>query len=487
MPADGPWGWAGPLLVTAFAGFLRFWQLGTPRGYIFDEVYYAKDAWSLWRHGVELDATGTGPAFVVHPPLGKWLIAVGEGLFGNTEVGWRVAGAMAGTLSVLVLARAARRLTRSTLLGCVAGLLLACDGLEFVQSRTSMLDIFLMAFVLGAFACLLVDRDQARARLARIDADGARPRPPNGAGPHLGLRWWRIAAGLCLGAGLATKWSSAYYLVGFGLLAFAWDVGARRTAGVRRPFTVALHRDLPPLAGALAALPAAVYLLAWSGWFATSNGWDRHWAEGRSGAFAFVPAALRSWWHYHAEILHFHTTLTAGHPYQSHPIGWLLLVRPVLYFFTSPKYGEQGCGTGAGCVREVIALGTPAIWWTSIAALVATLWLWVAHRDWRAAAVLTGAAAGILPWFRDDLHHRTMFLFYALPALPFLVLALTLAVGLVLGPADAVPRRRWCGAAAAAAYVVLVVVNFFGLLPILGATVIPYASWHARMWFGTWI
>src|SRR5450759_3342959 len=176
MPADGPWGWAGPLLVTAFAGFLRFWQLGTPRGYIFDEVYYAKDAWSLWRHGVELDATGTGPAFVVHPPLGKWLIAVGEGLFGNTEVGWRVAGAMAGTLSVLVLARAARRLTRSTLLG------------------------------------------------------------------------------------------------------FAWDVGARRTAGVRRPFTAALHRDLPPLAGALAALPAAVYLLAWSGWFATSNGWDRHWA-----------------------------------------------------------------------------------------------------------------------------------------------------------------------------------------------------------------
>src|SRR5664279_4822969 len=63
-----------------------------------------------------------------------------------------------------------------------------------------MLDIFLMAFVLGAFACLLVDRDQARARLARIDADGARPRPPNGAGPHLGLRWWRMAAGLCLGA-----------------------------------------------------------------------------------------------------------------------------------------------------------------------------------------------------------------------------------------------------------------------------------------------
>ena len=112
-------------------------------------------------------------------------------------------------------ARIARRMTRSTLLGCVAGLLLALDGLEFVMSRTALLDIFVMFWVLAAFGCLVIDRDRSRARLAaavlrdaeRADAAaeaGMRPLPP-GPGPRLGLRWWRVAAGLCLGLAMRVE------------------------------------------------------------------------------------------------------------------------------------------------------------------------------------------------------------------------------------------------------------------------------------------
>jgi dolichyl-phosphate-mannose-protein mannosyltransferase len=53
MPTDVLWGWLGPLLITAVAGVLRFWNLGRPRAFIFDETYYAKDAWSLLHFGVE--------------------------------------------------------------------------------------------------------------------------------------------------------------------------------------------------------------------------------------------------------------------------------------------------------------------------------------------------------------------------------------------------------------------------------------------------
>ena len=91
---------------------------------------------------------------MVQPPVGKLLIAVGEWIYGLTPLGWRVAPALFGTLAVLVMCRVARRLTRSTLLGCVAGLLLSLDGLEFVLSRTGILDIFLMFFVLAAFGAL---------------------------------------------------------------------------------------------------------------------------------------------------------------------------------------------------------------------------------------------------------------------------------------------------------------------------------------------
>src|SRR4051794_28076705 len=123
MPDDRLWGWLGPGIVTLLAAFLRFDRLRIPHGVVFDEVYYSKDSHDLLRHGVELNQEGTGPGFVVHPPLGKWAIALGEKMFGYNEFGWRFSAAVAGTVSVLIMCRVARRMTRSTLLGCFAGVL----------------------------------------------------------------------------------------------------------------------------------------------------------------------------------------------------------------------------------------------------------------------------------------------------------------------------------------------------------------------------
>src|SRR5689334_11419523 len=55
MPPASWWGWAGPLLVTLFGGFLRFYRLGVPRAVVFDETYYVPDAWSILKHGVEFN------------------------------------------------------------------------------------------------------------------------------------------------------------------------------------------------------------------------------------------------------------------------------------------------------------------------------------------------------------------------------------------------------------------------------------------------
>ena len=95
------------------------------------------------------------------------MMAFGQWTFGLTPFGWRFSAAVIGTLAILLLARIVRRMTRSTMLGCVAGLLLALDGLELVLSRTAILDIFLMFWVLAAFGLLVIDRDRTVARLAR--------------------------------------------------------------------------------------------------------------------------------------------------------------------------------------------------------------------------------------------------------------------------------------------------------------------------------
>ena len=476
MPDDRltSWLWAGA--VTLVAAVLRFVGLGAPQSKIFDEVYYSYDAHNLLLHGVELNTHGTGPGFVVHPPDGKWLIAIGEWLFGYNSFGWRFASAVIGSLSVLLLVRVGRRMFRSTVLGCVAGLLLSFDGLHFVQSRVAMLDIFLMWWVLAAFACLLVDRDEYRGRLAAaVEAgrdlrDGAR---------GLGVRWWRLGAALCLGIGMASKWNAIWYVPAFALMTFAWDCGARRSASVRTPVRDSLRRELPGLVLA-GFVMAAAYLASWTGWFVSPRGWDRHWAQLTGHHVPLVPDPLVSLWEYQREVLHFHTTLTASHPYQSQPWSWLLLGRPVAYYYASP----HGCGA-ASCAREVLAIGTPTLWWPFLAALVAITWRWLARRDWRGAALLTGIGAGLLPWL--PFPERTMFLFYALPALPFLVLAMTMLLGMAIGPPGSLRHRRGYGVTAVGAYVVVVIVTFVYFYPVLAGVTIPYDAWHARMWFSTWI
>ncbi|HUY51627.1 MAG TPA: phospholipid carrier-dependent glycosyltransferase [Streptosporangiaceae bacterium] len=511
MPGSEFWGWAGPLLVTAFGAFLRFNRLGVPKSIIFDETYYVPDALGILHYGVEhnyvssrnaLLAHGnshiftSGGEFVVHPPLGKLFITFGEWTFGLNSFGWRFATALIGSLAILLLARIARRMTRSTLLGCVAGLLMALDGLEFVMSRTALLDIFLMFWVLAAFGCLVVDRDISRARLATQveqspgSLDGIRPTIRwwqiwAGDGTRPAIRWWRIGAGVCIGLACASKWDAIWYLLGFAGLAIAWDAGARRAAGLGDHLRGALrqNRSLPVSFG---LVPLVVYLLTWAGWFFSSIGYDRQWAA-QHGDHVPVISALSSFVEYQKQILQFHLGLTTHHPYQSQPWTWLVMSRPVAFFWTCPAGGGHGtCASGKA--QEVLAIGTPLIWWASIGTLIVCIGWWLTRRDWRPGALLLCVGVGWLPWFWFALHdHRTEFFFYALEFEPFLILSITLCLGLIIGSTQASATRRTIGAAVTGAYLLGVLLNFAYLYPIIAGKVIPYSSWLSHMWYHGWI
>ncbi|MEW2300885.1 phospholipid carrier-dependent glycosyltransferase [Streptomyces sp. NPDC006655] len=500
-------GWLGPLLVALLAGVLRFWRLGQPRDLVFDETYYAKDAWALLHLGYEgtwpdrkvadpqvlahpqvIPLSDTG-SFVAHPPTGKWVISVGEWLFGLDPVGWRFMTALLGTLSVLMLCRIGRRLFRSTFLGCLAGALLAMDGLHLVMSRTALLDLMVMFFALAAFGCLLLARDRTRAGLAAAlpaDADGrVRPDADTGDRTVLGLRPWRLAAGVLLGLAASTKWNGLYVLVFFTALTVLWDVGARRVAGARRPYRAVLRRDLGPSVLTLVPTALGTYLLSWTGWFLSDDGWGRHWADGRGGTWSWIPAPLRSLWHYEYLVYQFNVGLHTPHKYQSNPWSWLVMGRPVLFAYDSPKPGQDGCTTAAACTRTVLALGTPALWWAACLALGYLLFRWALRRDWRAGAILCAVASGYLPWFLYQ--DRTVFSFYAVVFVPYLCLAVAMMIGALAGPPDATRHRRIRGAMTAGALVVLIAWNFVYFFPIYTGRTIPYTGWQSRMWLDTWI
>ncbi len=377
------WFWLIPVLTAALGGILRFVRLDAPHKLVFDETYYVKDGYSFLVSGYERawpekanDAFIAGnpgvlldsPEYVVHPPVGKWMIAAGMWLFGpESSFGWRFGAALTGTLSIFLLALIAQKLFRSLTLGAVAGVLLAVDGHHLVMSRTSLLDIFLMFWVLAAFGALLMDRDDGRRRLAArlgrqaADSPGGVPsRLQLAAGPWLGIRWWRLAAGVCLGLAVGTKWSALFFLAGFGLLTVLWDLSARRIAGVHGWITGGILKDGILAFLSIVPVAALVYTATWAGWFRSGNAYFRHWAEGNPSAeWGWIPDPLRSLAHYHLEAYKFHQGLSADHPYEASAWSWLVLGRPTSFFYESPKQGTAGCELPS-CTSAILSVGQSA-------------------------------------------------------------------------------------------------------------------------------
>jgi len=454
------WGWLGPLLVTALAAVMRLVNLNHPSRLIFDETYYVKQAYSLLTLGYEgewaEDANGrfargdysdlsTVADYVVHPSVGKWMIAVGLRLFGaDNGAGWRFAAAVVGTISVLLLARIAIRMFGSVLLGTVAGLLLAIDGMHLTESRTSLLDIFLMFWVLVGFWFVLKDRDSTRATLARRTAkllaaeeatNGARATLTGRLAPKVGPRWWLVGAGVALGLACGVKWSGIYAVAVFGVMVFVWDLFARRAVGGRSWLADGVLRGGLPAFVALVPTAALTYVATWFSWFTHPDAYRRQWAADlrESGATvprSWLPDSLNSWWEYHLVMWDFHNNLSPEHAYAAHPVGWLIQWRPTSFYWPDPAPPPEACGAQR-CVEAITSIGNPVIWWLAALALVALVYIAVRGRDWRAWAILAGYAAMYLPWFAYA--HRTIFTFYAVAFVPYVVLCLVYVLGWVTG------------------------------------------------------
>ena len=415
--------------ITLISLILRLLHLGTPKGFVFDEVYYVDGARDYLAYGVEV--TGQEPEFVVHPPIGKWLIALGIKLFGDHEFGWRFMGALLGSAMIILIALIAHRLFRNNFLTVAASALMAMDGLALVHSRTALLDIYLSFFVLLA--------------------------------TYLFLMRWHWWAAIALGLAISTKWSALYYLALFGVVA------------LYRAFTQNTGRDLirPTLKTIVqyVLIPISIYIASWSGWFVSSRGWARD----------FSSNVITSFLHYHSQMLGFHTGLVQKHSYQANPWSWLIMGRPTSFFYETPK----NCGADH-CSQEVLALGTPALWWLATTAVAVVIGFWIksfASKRYEPAlnVIVTGIAAGYLPWF--FFQKRTMFSFYAIVFEPFLILAIVYCAYIALLHFE--NKRNTYLLLGALGLIILL--NFIFFLPLYTGDVITYDSWQARMWLPSWV
>ncbi len=416
-----------PIAIALISLALRLVNLGSIKSFIFDEVYYVDGARDLLAHGVEV--AGSKAEFVVHPPVGKWMIAAGIKIFGDNPTGWRIATAIVGSLMILLIGLIAQRLFRDPLLTALASALAALDGMALVHSRTALLDNFLAFFILLA-TYFFIRRN-----------------------------YW--LTGLFLGVALSTKWSALYFIAAYGLIA------------LYRAFSHHTGRELvrPTLErfAQFGLLPIAVYFTSWSGWFLSDRGWARNYSSN----------PLKSFIYYHEQILGFHTGLTEKHTYEANPWSWLFMGRPTSFFYESPS----GCGSKS-CSQEIIALGTPLLWWLAIAALALVIGMWchslvTRHFDPAITIIIAGMVAGYLPWF--FFQERTVFTFYAIVFQPFLILALVYAARAIL------LKFTKSGEIILATLFILIFLNFVYFLPIYLGDLITYEAWRSRMWFPSWI
>ena len=395
------------------------------------------------------------------------IIGVGIQLFGYHEFGWRIMAALAGIISVALLFVLVRRLLAghaspmgATIGSFAAAGLLTVDFLHIVQSRVGMLDVILTLFVLLTvyFSVLDATRNRAvqpgRGRVRWID--------------RLSMgRPWRLLTGLSLGAATAVKWSGAYTILLIVPLLIACEIAASRhdpvfPDGPLRPIRearrIAVRREIIPSIILLGLVPFILYLASYTGRVPGSP-LVLPWTEGSFWRAVFDEQV---------RMARFHHGIIRNHPYESPPWAWLLLKRPVAYYFR----------IDSGSYREILAIGNPLAWWGGAVALIGlgVAWLRRGASHLAPEAVIVGAAlASYLPWLFITGSRTFVFIWYLLPTLPFLYAA----VGLLVA-------RIWpslTGRVVTATVGIVVLGSFVFFSPVLTAAPLSPPDWRARIWF----
>lgn len=458
---------------------LRFWGLGRFNALVFDEVYYAKFANNY--------LTGTR-FFNAHPPLSQYIIAIGiwigshlpigqdtvNSLTGSMRSTWsyRWLNALTGSFIPLVIAAIAYQLNRSKSYALIAALFAAVDGLFLVESRYALNNVYLVILGLLGQLCFLIALSQPKQK-----------------------RWGTLAlSGVFFGASACIKWNGLWFLLGVYMMwAAAWliqQVGLGKNSQeaeakggklAQIPLQNLNQLNVRHLIWNFAIIPVLTYSLLWI----------PHLQMNPTPGF----------WQAQKDILVFHEKIGSGpevHPYCSSWYSWLLMWRPVAYFYqTARDTAEQVPaypplpGSAGKVIYDVHAMGNPILWWLSTAAIVLLLLLlaisliesirWqsaLTPHTWIALYLSLNWLANLLPWVRVT---RCTFLYHYMGSLVFAELALAWLVDRWFHSDQAHFRS------ASITIIALVLVAFVFWLPIYLGLPLSVQGYQLRMWFRSWI
>ncbi|HEX6512972.1 MAG TPA: glycosyltransferase family 39 protein [Chloroflexota bacterium] len=353
---------------------LRVLWLDQPDGQtIFDENYYVNAARIVLHVPVESGQPYAGaPAGLdpntEHPPLGKLLIAGSMWLFGDNPYGWRIPAVVFGTATIGLIAGCVLAAGGSSAAALTAAFLVAFDNLAFVHSRLGTLDVFVLAFSVLCIFCY--------------------------------LRRWPLAAGAALGlAGLVKIHGLWLALAIIGLEGYLiWRDGEPRQLAARSLAKTG--------AAALVAFGGGLLILDR---FFTTYAWP---------------------WQHLQRIFGYGLNLKAGaHPGQfSYPWDWLLNQQQMPYYHLDRFISANG-----QVLRQIPEMSftgamNPYLIFLAPIAIASAAYIAWKTRDRLAALAVCWMIATYLPFYALAAAGRVSYIFYFLPTVP----AVALAIGLLL-------------------------------------------------------
>ncbi|PSF38928.1 dolichyl-phosphate-mannose--protein O-mannosyl transferase [Aphanothece hegewaldii CCALA 016] len=373
----------GMISLFFLALFLRFWKISQFNSFVFDEVYYAKYA-NYYLIGTDF--------FNSHPPLSQYIIAIGiwlgshfpaspdtiNDLTGSmrSTFSYRWINAFIGSFIPIIVGAIAYQLTQRRSYSLITTLLVVLDGLFLVESRYALNNIYLVLFgLLGQFCFLLSLRTSNQ-------------------------NIYLILSGIFLGCSIAVKWNGLAFLLGIILIIFLL-----KTNLLNKNHKINLNWIKITLY--LLIIPLLTYSVLWI----------PHLIMNPQYNFLEV----------HQEILSFHQKITGNdskiHPYCSPWYSWLLMWRPIAYFYETKTVANQKI------IYDVHAMGNPLLWWFSTLAIIMFFLIFILKVFKKNLAIdpllliyiLSNFIANLLPWIAVS---RCTFIYHYLGAYVFAILAL---------------------------------------------------------------
>jgi hypothetical protein len=362
-----------------------------------------------------------------------------------------------------------------------------------VESRYALNNIYLVLFgLLGhLFLLLALNKTVFAGNFSVMVGTGVKPPlPPSPKNFQVEKVLHRnlLLSGVCFGASIAIKWNGMGFLLGAYLVWIAsWmifllnklnpSLVQEQPNGFTSPLTHLTRLNLGHILLYFAGVPAITYYLSWLPYIQLD------------------PST--SFWQWQDKVLDYHQRVGGidAHPYCSPWFSWLLMWRPVAYFYKATHGVNEPIAIDgpplpthvAVTIYDVHAIGNPFLWWFSSAAILLLLGMLMYRfrtspalnsHTWTALYLGLNWAANWLPWMRVT---RCTFMYHYMGAAVFALLAIALLVERWL-----FNPQHW-QRITGLTVILIILLAFVFWLPLYLGLPLTTEAFHLRQWFRSWI